>query len=69
MPELSRDTLGQAFNSVTEAVEYPFVHPIKTVKAVGWALLAANAFHMVKCTVEVGAEYVKDRNRMTSDDS
>lgn len=69
MAELSRNTIGQAFDGVAEAIAYPFEHPIKTVKAVGWGLLAANALNMARCAVEIGAEYLEDKRRIASRDS
>jgi hypothetical protein len=69
MSELGRNVLGQVFNGVTDAIEYPLAHPIKSVKAVGWAILAANAFNMAKHAAEVGAEYLENRKGTTSYDS
>lgn len=64
MAEAGRNTVGQVFDGVAEAITYPLEHPIKSVKAIGWALLAANAVNMAKCAVEIGAEYVGDRKRI-----
>ena len=54
-----------------EVITYPFLHPIKTVKAVGWVVLAANAAVLAKSAGQFGAEIFRDgvRNWRNSDDS